>query len=110
MSPKNFNYERPTIPAEVPARWFAKGGAGQRVSDHPLDTIRHWGIGAGFSRADEVLNPSSPLAREVLGVERPHPADVLLGVEVLSDASMLKVMHIWDDCTCDEPFAWYYAA
>ena len=108
MSHMLFDIDRPTIMPEVPARWFAKGGAGKRQPEHDLPgKITHWGIGSNWGT--EILRPESPLSREVLNVRRPHPADILLGVEVLSPRTQALV----DDsfCHCEpEPFDWFYNA
>lgn len=110
MSYKNFKTDSPNRIPGVAWPWTRRGGAGGELPVHGArHQISHWGIGRGFSRYGEVLNPESPLAVEVLGLERKYPEDVLLGVEQLSDRTYYAGIgaFICPDDRQPAPFSWY---
>lgn len=74
----------------------------------PKNTIKHWMI---YPRGGEVLNPNSPLARDVFKTPvRESTVYTLGGVEVLSERTY-KAAHLPPYVKpAKRPFDWYFGA
>lgn len=81
------------------------GVSGRVRATAPRHTIKHWIV---FPLDQEILDPQSPLARDVLKVTPHDPSMFALGgVEVLSEDTYVSAF-----CPAPKakPFAWYHGA